>query len=357
MRSDERETLGPVSGEEPCEPVPPVVEKKEVAPPVERREVAPPPRRTPGRRRALWAILVAAIIIVAAAVAALALNGNNLTPNNDNPSGGVSQTPLAVNSPQMINQTAANLTVSAGYPGQGQLSSYAFTRGQSNAFQVTTTPINGYKGSVLTKIFVQRDPGGIAQEGIQDNYGNNQSTAWSFNYINGTHWGSSDIGPVWQSDGTSTHQETVNLIFNRTGTYNVTLQSFDPNTGKAISQPLIISPISVPENGTLTITQIGSGERVTINGQSYYKVVTNITNDWNLRRDVNSSDLRVYSKSAGAAPDLTATAFTAQNLDIGQSTQFDAYYKISDDPTQMYYQDHVSGQTIGPIALNNTKAG
>ncbi|WP_147654249.1 hypothetical protein [Methanomassiliicoccus luminyensis] len=317
---------------------------------MERREVAPPPRRTPGRRRALWAILAAAVIIIAAAIAALALNNQDWL-NGGGSEGEITETPLAVNSPVAMNQSAANVSLSAAYPGQGQLGSYTFVRGESSAFQVVSTPVNGYQGPVLTKVFVQREPGGINQEGIEHNFGNNNSVHWTFNYINGTHYGASDIGPVWQSDGSSTHRDDVNLIFNRTGTYNVTFQSFNPETGKALSQPLSISPINVPENGTLTVKTIGNGTRE----GAYYAVQTNITNDWNLRRDVNASGLVVYSKTAAAVPDPEMTSFKSQSLDIGQSTQFTAYYKIADDPTLMEYRDQKSGQVI-QVPFNATAA-
>lgn len=303
----------------------------------------------------LWAILVAAVVIMAVAIAALALNNNqDWVPggdDDDDEGGGITETPLAVDNPSVVSQTAANVSLAAAYPGQGQLGGFAFERGQSNAFQVVSTPINGYEGPVLTKVFIQREPGGINQEGIQHNFGNNDSVNWAFSFVNGTHWGASDIGPVWQSDGAGTHREDVNLVFNRTGTYNVTFQSFNPETGRALSQPLSISPINVPETGTLRVTTIGNAER---QGE-YYAVQTNITNDWNNRRDVNASDLRVYSKTAAVAPDPERTTFKAQSLDIGQSTQFTAYYKIADDPTLMEYRDNKSGQVI-QVPFNATKA-
>jgi len=107
-----------------------------------------------------------------------------------------------------------------------------------------------------------------------------------------------------------------------------------------------VCPLNVPLAGGFEVKAIADGEWRTVNGERLYAVETNITNNWNQSMEVNASYLQAFTKTQAVGVEPNATTFKAQSLDIGQSTQFTAYYKVSDAPTVFQYHDPVTGQTV-----------
>ncbi len=64
---------------------------------------------------------------------------------------------------------------------------------------------------------------------------------------------------------------------------------------------------------------------------TYYAILINVTNGWNIRYVVDASNLVLSNGTSEVRANLSAMSFGNQSLAAGQSTQFLAYFDITGD--------------------------
>jgi hypothetical protein len=240
----------------------------------------------------------------------------------------------------------ASIALQLTYPGQGHEGSYNYAWSEPYDFRLVSSVLNGYHGRVLTKMFADRS-GEIGTHCLIVTSGDGAPVAWLLNEKDGVNIISGDLGN-WTSDGAVGNDLAFTVSFNRTGDFNISIQSFDLDTGRPLSAPLTIGPLAVPVNGTLRVDALGAGSYQTDENGTYYTVLLNITNDWNVRYSVDAVSLVLSNGTAEVRANLSAMSFRNQSLAAGQSTQFMAYFDITGDIVdfRLEYRDVASGQTI-----------
>ena len=118
----------------------------------------------------------------------------------------------------------------------------------------------------------------------------------------------------------------------------------------AISQPLMLTPMHVPVTRGMTIVKVGDGDVQILNGSTYYQIVLDVTNGWNIQHDVDIQNLTLWVNSTAVLAISNRTEFTAQTLEPGQMTQFQAFFPltVSSGAFAMTYDDY---GTVIPVQL------
>jgi hypothetical protein len=310
------------------------------------------------------AIAVAAVLLVAGAYVVMSMGNSNPDDGNDVPDDGSNTQSDAVDSknktlpvsfPVSITSDNRKMALSMTYPGKGE-SSYAYDWSEYYQFSLNATPASGYTGNVLIKMFAEKS-GEIGQDSLIVTDFKGDQVTWHFAKKNNSealqNMISGDI-VSWKTNG-SASVRPFDVMFKGTGNYTLVIQAFDLDTGKAISDPVRVSPMYVPIKGNLTIVAVIHGEwSTTVNG-TYYRVLVNVTNDWNILYHVDPANFYLSNATDEVGANLTATSFTGQDLQPGQTTQFQVYFDIEGDRLtfSLRYDDPVSGDI--PVVLPTPK--
>lgn len=218
------------------------------------------------------------------------------------------------------------LSLELSYPGQGSAGTeYEWRKGYE--FTLRTSG-RGWEGRAVIKVFAERTES-IGDKCIMITYGENGAMArWELHTVDGiNHLGSDTV--VWMSNGTDDRTDVFSVLFNRTGTFNVTFQAFDADTGKPLSAPVSAANLEVPAKGRLDIKALGTEWR-SVNNVTYFVVLLNVTNEWNVRHSVDAAYLVLSYDGIETGVSENVTTFTAQNLGPGQSAQFQAFFLIDE---------------------------
>ncbi|MBI0584547.1 MAG: hypothetical protein ISF22_10030 [Methanomassiliicoccus sp.] len=305
------------------------------------------------------AIAVAVVVLAAGTFVALSLtnepgnNGGNNGGDNNKPSDVVDSEnkTLAVSFPTSISADDRKMALSLTYPGKGE-AGYEYNWREYYKFSMAASPASGYKGNVLVKLFAEKS-GEIGTSNLMaKDYQGNQVN-WSFDTKTGAQARYNVIsGDVvsWKTNGSDTLR-TFDVAFSGTGDYYLFVQAFDLETGKAISDPVSASPLKVPVTGHLTITALNRGEWNTTENGTYYIILMNVTNDWNIRYDVNASYLVLNDGSSDIAANSSMGSFKSQSLAPLQSTQFRVFFDFpapvsNRDSFVLQYRDAKSGEVM-----------
>jgi hypothetical protein len=309
------------------------------------------------KRTAIIALAVVLIVVSAGAYAALSW-GNlikaNVPPNNDgdgdnDPGNGVGNTTknttVDVHFPVNLSADQAKIKLSVSYPGKSAGSSFVYNWTQPYEFNISSSVVGSYDGRVLTKMFAVKS-GEIGAKCLIVISDNNRIN-WTLDELQGINHISGDLNG-WTSNGSAGNDHTISVVFNRTGDFELIFQSFDLDSGKALSAPYRTNLLNVPVVGTLGIKALGPGSYVSDENGTYFTVLLNITNQWNIRYDVSAANLLISNGTANVTANLTAMSFEKQSLAAGQSTQFMAYFDITGDAKnlKLIYTDEASDQVI-----------
>ena len=253
---------------------------------------------------------------------------------------------LSVPFPVDLASEDARIALDLSYPGKGQERTYNYTWNRSYEFRLNSSVQNNFEGRVLTKVFANRSDqiGGHCLIITPDG---GSPVPWWLNEQDGVNVINGDLGN-WTSNGTGGESTAFTLLFNRTGDFNLTFQSFDLVTGEPLSAPLTVGPLLVPVAGSLSIDALGPGSYRTEGNGTYYTVLINVTNGWNIRYGVDAAYLVLSNGTTEVRANLSAMSFASQSLATGQTTQFMAYFDITGDieNLRLEYRDQDSGQVV-----------
>jgi hypothetical protein len=301
------------------------------------------------------AIAVAAVLLVAGAYVVMSMGSG---PAKSGDTGGDNNTQsdavdsvdktLAVPFPVDITTEDRKIALSMTYPGKGE-SGYTYNWSEYYQFGLTASPASGYTGNVLIKMFAEKS-GEIGTSNLLAKDFQGKQVSWSFNTRNGAHSLYNVIsGDIvsWKTNG-STSVRSFDVSFVGTGNYSLYIQAFDLNTGKAISDPVTATPLYVPVTGELTVKALSRGTWETTANGTYYVILINITNNWNIRYDVNAINLVLSNETDDVNANTTAMIFKSQSLAPRQSTQFLAWFDITGnrDAFVLQYRDTRTGDII-----------
>jgi hypothetical protein len=305
------------------------------------------------------AIAVAAVLLVAGAYVVISMGNSNPDDGNDVPDDGSNTQSDAVDSknktlpvsfPVSITSDNRKMALSMTYPGKGE-SSYAYNWSAYYQFSLNATPASGYTGNVLIKMFAERNPE-IGTDALQVKGSNGSVISWTYaNKINSEPLQNVISGDVvsWKTNG-SASVRPFDVMFKGTGNYTLVIQAFDLDTGKAISDPVRVSPMYVPIKGSLSFIAAIHGQFFTTSNGTYYRTLVNITNDWNIRYSVDVAYFSMNDSVEWVAANTSASSDRGQSLAPGQTTQFYVYFDISelehskDRPAfALRYNDPISG--------------
>jgi hypothetical protein len=282
------------------------------------------------RTNALLAVAVAAVLIGAGIWVMLPGKGEDLPPNDDdgpdvpdvpgNLTDPIAKVPHAVE----IDEKDVKLRLQLDYPGKGTGTEYAW----NEAYEfVLSTSGSGWDGRAVIKVFAERAES-IGAKCLIMTYGDGIRATWDDHVVHGAIHLSADA-VVWISNGTDDRTDRFSVLFNRTGTFGLTFQAFDADTGDPLSAPVSTGQMVVPEAGSMDIRALSGVEEV-IENDTFYVVIINATNGWNVRHSMDAAYLVLSSDKGEALVDVDRTTFTAQLLEPGQSTQFLAYFPMED---------------------------
>ncbi|MDW5561740.1 MAG: hypothetical protein SA339_00820 [Methanomassiliicoccus sp.] len=310
------------------------------------------------------AVAVAAVLLVAGAYVVVSMGNGS---DNQSGKGGDNNTQtdavdsanktLAVSFPVEISADNRKMALSMDYPGKGE-SGYSYNWSKNYQFNITASPASGYTGNVLIKMFAEKSGEiGTSNLVVKDFKGN--QVQWSFATKNGAHTLYNEIsGDIvsWKTNGTTSYR-TIDVMFNGTGNFTLFIQAFDLNTGKAISDAVSATPLYVPVTGHLVVKALNVGEwKTTVNG-TYYVILMNITNNWNIRYDVDATYLVLSNSTTENAANTTAMVFRSQSLAPSQSTQFQAFFDFTNQDRTSFvlqYRDGNTGEVMSVPLGNNT---
>ncbi|MGE5379273.1 MAG: hypothetical protein ACM3L5_00195 [Candidatus Saccharibacteria bacterium] len=309
------------------------------------------------KKIAIVAVAIALIIVGAGAYAALTLgnstkanllpdNGGNNDNNIDNQTGNATKnTTLDIHFPVNLSADQAKIMLNVTYPGEHAESSFIYNWTQPYQFSISSSVVGSYEGRVLNKIFALKS-GEIGAKCLIVQ-SSNRTVNWTLDELQGINHISGDLN-TWTSNGSTGNDHPFTVIFNRTGDFELMFQSFDLDTGKALSVPYRTNFLKVPVVGTLGIKTLGPGSYVSDENGTRFGVLLNITNQWNIRYDVSAANLFISNGTANVTANLTAMAFEKQSLAVGQSTQFMAYFDITGpvNKLSLFYNDPISDQII-----------
>ncbi len=299
------------------------------------------------RRSIIGVIAIAVVAIVIVAAFAMSGNGNDKsTLVNDNGSNGntkdsgqngtgpksnenTSSSNVTATSPGNVLPGNEHLSLATTYPGAGN-ASYTYDWKQTFVITVTISPKDEWNGRVALLAFVNKVGANIGTNCMLLSY-DGSSTKWTVTSYDGSNLENGHV-LVFTTNDSSSYVYHLEVGFNETGTgvYDVVLQAFDADSGQAISQPLYLAEMNVPPMGSLDITSVGNGSFTTIDGISYYEVVLNVTNDWNICHTVYLQNLTLEVGNTPVLADQYQSTLVKQTLDPGQLTQFVACFPTMD---------------------------
>lgn len=306
---------------------------------------------------ALIALAMAIVLVGAGTWVLLPGKGADLPPGGDQPGGdgpggdgpaGTNDTYIApVFHPVDIEPSEAKLSVALSFPGQGEAGT-EYLVGEAYDFVIRTTG-DGWKGRAVLKVFAERTPE-IGHKCLILTYSENV-TQMALN-LSQTH-GSNHLSGnavVWAANGTDDRTDRLSVVFNRTGAFELTFQVFDAATGAPLSVPTRSGTLEVPEQGELVFRALNRGEWRTVDNTTYLAILLNVTNGWNVRYTVDAAYLVLYHGDEAIAVSSNVTAFDAQSLAPGQSTQFLAFFLV-DDRNDLELEYAEPGRPPIPILL------
>ncbi|MDW5561739.1 MAG: hypothetical protein SA339_00815 [Methanomassiliicoccus sp.] len=286
-------------------------------------------------------------------------NNNNNTNNNTNPTNNTTPNTidlgartLNITFPASLGSAEPKVSLAVTYPGKG-VADYTYNRSQSYHFQIASTPANGYSGDVLIRMFAElTDP---VDEIDPQNLMVTNETGRVLDWTTATRVGqytnyiviSGDLG-AFRTNGNATDVRTFDVTLNYIGNFTLTFQAFDLNNNATLSEPTVAGPMYVPIKGSLSI-HANSIEQYSNGTGEWYRVLINVTNNWNIRYTVYASGFVINNTVDEFAVNDTATAFNSQQLTpLGGTTQFLAYFDATGDRANftMTYTDPVSGEVI-----------
>jgi hypothetical protein len=327
------------------------------------------------KKTVIAAIAVVIILVAAGAYVALSMNtpsddgdddgtDNNNNNNNNNTNNTNNSTNTTTLNTMDLGDRTLNITFPASlgttpkvnlavtYPGQND-NGYTYNRSQTYRFQIASTPASGYSGDVLIRMFAElSDP---VDEIDPQNLIVTNATGRVLDWTPDTRVGevvnhiviSGDLG-AFRTNGNATDNRTFDVKFNYVGNFTLTFQAFDLNTSAALSSPTATDPMYVPIKGSLTVEAL-SGEWYTNANGTFFRVLVNITNNWNIRHTVYASGLVISNGANEFVANDTATSFDSQQLTpLGGTTQFLAYFDVTGNRADftLQYRDSVSGQIV-----------
>lgn len=279
-------------------------------------------------------------------------NDNNTNPGNNTPLNTIDlgdQT-LNITFPKSLGSAQPKVTLAVSYPGQND-ADYTYNRAQSYRFQITSTPASGYSGDVLIRMFAElTDP---IDEIDPQNLIVTNATGRTLDWTSDTRVGqvvnhiviSGDLG-AFRTNGNATDNRTFDVTLNYVGNFTLTFQAFDLNTNATLSAPTEVGPLYVPIKGALMVSVVSTEWRTNVNG-TFFLVLVNVTNTWNIRHTVYANDLYLSNLTATVQVNDSATAFDSQQLTpLGGTTQFLAWFDITGDRQDftLQYRDSVTGE-------------
>ena len=306
------------------------------------------------RANALWAVAAAAVLIVAGIWIMFPGKGEDLPSGDDegpdapdvpdvpgNLTDPIAKVPHAVE----IDEKDVKLHLDLDYPGKGTGAEYSWNKAYKF---VLNTSGSGWEGRTVIKVFAEREES-IGGKCIIMTYGDGAKATWDDHVVHGIIHLSADT-VVWISNGTDDRTDRFNVLFNRTGTFGLTFQAFDADTGDPLSAPVSTGQMTVPATGSVDIRVLGAEEKV-IENDTYYVVLINATNGWNVHYSVDAAFLVLSSDRNETAVDEGLTTFTAQLLEPGQSAQFQAYFPAEglEDELELIYAEPAQPPVVVPL--------
>lgn len=312
-------------------------------------------------RTAILAVVVALVLVAAGAYVVLtsgiatdnsisgpvdhdgASNGND-TDGQEVPAPG--NNTVSVHFPVDLSPGDPKIALDLSYPGKGQEGTYNYSWNRSYELRLNSSVLSNFEGRVLTKVFANKS-NQIGTHCLIITPNGGSPISWQLKDKNGINFISGDLGN-WISNGTGGDSAAFTLLFNRTGDFNLTFQSFDLDTGEPLSAPLTVGPLRTPVAGSLSIDALGPGSYRTEGNGTYYTVLLNVTNGWNIRHGVDASCLVLSNGTAEVRANLSAMSFVNQSLATGQTTQFMAYFDITGDidTFRLEYRGPDGGQAV-----------
>lgn len=259
---------------------------------------------------------------------------------------------VPVSHPETIGPDEAKFSISLDFPGQG-VEGAEYQWDESYGFVLDTTGDRGWKGRAVVKVFAEKsgEIGPKCLVAIHEE--SNTSLTWKLNEVHGSNHVSGDAF-VWKANGTDSRTDHLWITFNRTGSFNLTFQVFDAATGKALSVPVETGPIEVPVVGGLEFKALGKGEWRTIDNATYYVLLLNVTNGWNIRYEVYSEYLFLSDGIDDITVSKEQTSFDRQSLAPGQNTQFLAFFPIEEGDGALELTYSEPGKAPVSIPLSGT---
>lgn len=302
------------------------------------------------RTNALLAVAAAAVLIGAGLWVMLPGKGDDL-PHNDDEVPDVPDVPGNLADPiakvphaAEIDEKDVKLHLELDYPGKGAGTEYAW----NEAYEfVLSTSGSGWEGRTVIKVFAERAES-IGAKCLIMTY-DGVRAAWDDHVVHGVIHLSADT-VVWASNGTDDRTDRFSVLFNRTGTFGLTFQAFDADTGNPLSAPVSTGKMVVPAAGSMDIRALSRVEEI-IENDVYYVVLINATNGWNVRHSMDAGFLILSSDNGEVLADVNRTTFTAQLLEPGQSTQFLAYFPMEDigDDLELIYAEPGRPPVVVPL--------
>ena len=251
--------------------------------------------------------------------------------------------------PVDLDPAQASMTLGLDFEGRGEGHEYLWN--EPYRFTLSIQADRGWHGTAVVKVFAERG-GDIGPMCLIVRHGEDNSTVnWWLNEVQGTNIVSGD-SLVWEADGAESRTEEHWVTFNRTGTFNMVFQVFDARTGEALSQAVGSGECMVPVAGELVFKALNRGEWRTVNNTTYFVVLLNVTNDWNVRHSVSSAYLVLSNNETSVGPSMNMTAFDEQSLATGQSTQFLVFFLIEGEPSEFELAYFEPGRPPVEISLD-----
>ena len=305
------------------------------------------------RTNALLALAAATVLIGAGMWAMFPGKGEDLPGDGDGPDvpdvpnvpGNLTDPIAKVPHAAEIDEKDVRLHLELDYSGQGTGEEYAWNEAYEFALR---TSGSGWEGRAVIKVFAEREES-IGAKCVIVTYGDGVRAAWDDHVVHGVIHLSADT-VVWISNGTDNRTDLLSVLFNRTGTFTLTFQAFDADTGEPLSAPVSNGKMVVPATGEMDIRVLGMEEKV-IENDTYLVVLINATNGWNVHRSMDAAYLVLSSDKGETLVDENLTTFTTQVLGPGQSTQFLAYFPMEGlgDGLELIYAEPEQPPAVVPL--------
>lgn len=322
-------------------------------------------------KNVIAAVAVVIVLLAAGAYVVLSMNtpndkgndngnDNNNNNNGNNGSNGTNPPTLStvdlgfrtmnVTLPRDLGAASPKVSLAVTYPGQGQ-ADITYNRAQSYRFQINSTPAAGYSGDVLIRMFAElTDPiDEIDPQNLIVTNATGRTLEWTTDTRIGDYVNhiviSGDLG-AFRTNGNATDSRTFDVVLNYVGNFTLAFQAFDLNSTETLSAPITAGPMWVPIKGSLTVTALSGEWRTNVNG-TFFVVLVNFTNNWNIRHVVYASGLVISNGVNEFTANASATAFSSQQLiPLNGNTQFLAWFDVTGNRVDftLRYNDPVSGE-------------